>query len=148
MNSKCLNLFLVLGLGGCASSGASLAPEPAATVEVVAEPASAPSSTLSFTSTQADRGRDVFRSACTTCHYSDEFNDQTFKRSWRRSSAGDLYDFISNAMPEDAPGSLPAAQYADIVAYFLQMNGFKAGSTDLPADAEALGELSLAPLGS
>ena len=148
MNSKCLNLFLVLGLGGCASSGASSAPEPAAPAEVATEPAPASSSTLSFTSTQANRGRDVFRSACTTCHYSEEFNDQTFKRSWRRSSAGDLYDFISNAMPEDAPGSLPPAQYADIVAYFLEMNGFEAGSTDLPADAEALGELSLAPLGS
>ena len=147
MNSKCLNLFLVLGLAACASSGAPVAPEPAAPAEAAPEPAAAPSSALGFTSAQADRGRDVFRSACTTCHYSEEFNDQTFKRSWRRSSAGDLYDFISTAMPEDAPGSLPPAQYAEIVAYFLQMNGFEASSMELPADADALSELSLAPLG-
>ena len=54
-----------------------------------------------------------------------------FKRSWRRSSAGDLYDFISTAMPEDAPGSLPPAQYAEIIAYFLQMNGLEAGSMEI-----------------
>ena len=147
MNSKCLNLFLVLGLAACASSGTPVAPEPVAPAEVAPGPAAAPSSALGFTSAQADRGRDVFRSACTTCHYSEEFSDQTFKRSWRRSSAGDLYDFISTAMPEDAPGSLPPAQYAEIVAYFLQMNGFEAGSMELPADADALSELSLAPLG-
>ncbi len=147
MNSKCLNLFLVLGLAACASSGTPAAPEPVAPAEVAPGPAAAPSSALGFTSAQADRGRDVFRSTCTTCHYSEEFNDQTFKRSWRRSSAGDLYDFISTAMPEDAPGSLPPAQYAEIIAYFLQMNGFEAGSMELPADADALSELSLAPLG-
>ena len=151
MNSKCLNLSLVLGLAACASSGAP-APEPAAPAEAAPaeaapEPPAVSSSALGFTSAQADRGRDVFRSACTTCHYSEEFNDQTFKRSWRRSSAGDLYDFIATAMPEDAPGSLPPAQYAEIVAYFLQMNGFEAGSMELPADADALSELSLAPLG-
>ena len=151
MNSKCLNLSLVLGLAACASSGAPTpepaAPAEAAPVEVAPEPAAVSSSALGFTSAQADRGRDVFRSACTTCHYSEEFNDQTFKRSWRRSSAGDLYDFIATAMPEDAPGSLPPAQYAEIVAYFLQMNGFEAGSMELPADADPLSELSLAPLG-
>ena len=50
-------------------------------------------------------------------------------------------------MPEDAPGSLPPQQYVDIVAYILRMNGFEPGSTELPADAEVLKELSLAPLG-
>ena len=148
MNSKCLNFFVVLGLAACASSGAPAAPEVAAPAEAAPEPAPAPSSALSFTSAQADRGRDVFRSVCTTCHYSEEFNDQIFKNSWRRSSAGDLYDFIATSMPEDAPGSLPPTQYADIIAYFLQMNGFDPGSMELPADADALKALSLAPLGN
>ena len=34
MNSKCLNLFLVLGLAACASSGTPAAPEPVAPAEV------------------------------------------------------------------------------------------------------------------
>ena len=75
MNSKCLNLSLVLGLAACASSGAP-APEPAAPAEAAPaeaapEPAAVSSSALGFTSAQADRGRDVFRYACTTCHYSE-----------------------------------------------------------------------------
>jgi cytochrome c5 len=153
-NSVCV--LLALGLAGCASSASTPAAEPAQPAQPAAAPAQAPApapapepeaaSTLSFTSAQANRGRDVFRSSCTTCHYDTEFSDQQFKFSWRRRTAGDLYDYMSVAMPEDAPGSLAPQQYVDILAYFLRLNDFDTGSSELPADAEALKGLSLAPI--
>jgi len=42
-----------------------------------------------------------------------------------------LYDRIRNAMPADAPGSLDAPAYLDIVAYLLEANGFPRGPRDL-----------------
>ena len=153
---KYLSMFALLGAAACASSSGgtmeSPAPsQPAATTQVAAPAAAEPepeaASELSFTRAQANRGRDAFNSACTTCHYSSEFSDQQFKFSWRRRTAGDLYELVATSMPEDAPGSLPPQQYADIIAYFLSMNGMDAGSAELPADAEALQGLSLAPFG-
>ena len=55
---------------------------------------------------------------------------------------------VSTQMPEDAPGSLDLEQYADIVAFVLRLNGFEAGSAELPPDAAALETISLAPFGN
>ena len=55
---------------------------------------------------------------------------------------------VSTQMPEDAPGSLELQQYADIVAFVLRLNGFEAGSGELPPDAAALETISLAPFGN
>jgi hypothetical protein len=41
-------------------------------------------------------------------------------------------------MPLDAPDSLTAEEYVDILAYILQENGFPAGPQDLRADAAVL----------
>ncbi len=159
--SKPMTFLAVLALAGCAggttvaqnsagpsdTAGVTAAPAPAPAAE--AEPASAAgSSALSFSSAQADRGRNVFRSTCTECHYSSEFSDRQFKFKWRRRTAGDLYEYVSTSMPEDAPGSLELQQYADIVAFVLRENGFEPGSGELPPDQTALETLSLAPLGN
>lgn len=119
--------------GGAAATGADAAPA---------------TSALGFSTAQADRGRNVFRSTCTECHYSSEFNDRQFKFKWRRRTAGDLFEMVSTQMPEDAPGSLALQQYADIVAFVLRLNGFEPGSAELPPDAAALETISLAPFGN
>jgi hypothetical protein len=41
-------------------------------------------------------------------------------------------------MPQDDPGSLTPAQYADVVAYILQINGVTPGDRELPPDAAQL----------
>ena len=151
-----LVLLAAVALAACASSSAEPAPAavpaetpqqeappPAATQQTTAPAAPSGSSTLTFSAVQSDRGRNVFRTSCTECHYSNEFSDQQFKFKWRRRSAGDLFNHISTTMPEDAPGSLPAQQYADLVAYILRVNGVEPGSGELPADGEALKALSL-----
>ena len=40
-------------------------------------------------------------------------------------------------MPPAAPASLPKDSYTNIVAYILDMNGFKAGDSPLPAGGAA-----------
>ena len=42
-------------------------------------------------------------------------------------------------MPPLRPASLPDDQYAEIIAYILQVNGLVAGDADLPRDLTTLG---------
>ncbi|MEX2467983.1 MAG: c-type cytochrome [Gemmatimonadota bacterium] len=96
---------------------------------------------------QARRGQNAFLSSCTTCHSSSEFSDTAFQTRWRNRTAADLFDLTAATMPEDAPNSLPAERYVEIVAYLLRLNGFE--SSDVPEawDVEALGNVSLTTLG-
>jgi mono/diheme cytochrome c family protein len=159
--SKHLTFATLLALAGCAGSttvpqGSSGVGDSAGTAVVIADTGggaitaadAAPSSALSFSTTQADRGRNVFRSNCTECHYSSEFSDRQFKFKWRRRTAGDLFNMMATQMPEDAPGSLGLEAYADLVAYVLRLNGFEAGRGELPADEALLETISLEPIGS
>ena len=45
-------------------------------------------------------------------------------------------------MPPDSPGRYSEGTYADIMAYILKRNGFKAGA-ELPSDVDALYNLTL-----
>ena len=49
-------------------------------------------------------------------------------------------------MPQSNPGSLPAGQYADLVAYILSANSIVAGNEPLPSDFAALSRM-LIPAG-
>jgi hypothetical protein len=44
---------------------------------------------------------------------------------WDGKPASDLMQKTSTTMPTNAPGSLDPKQYADLVAYLLQVNGVK-----------------------
>jgi hypothetical protein len=46
--------------------------------------------------------------------------------------------FISTTMPQDNPASLALQEYADILAYLMQLNGMPSGSRELPGNQEAL----------
>lgn len=95
---------------------------------------------------QARRGENAFVSACTACHASGEFSDTSFRRRWENRTAEDLFDLTSATMPEDAPNSLPAERYVDIIAYILTLNGFESADGAEAWNVAALGEVSLAPL--
>jgi cytochrome c5 len=148
-----LTLLVTFALSACASSGAS-APSAAPDAEAAvtsAGPASetaamAASGGATFSDAQADRGRDVFRAACTECHYSSEFSDSQFKFKWSRRSAGGLYELIQTSMPETAPGSLSPEETVDIVSYIMRMNGFEPGAGELAADRAVLDGISFASI--
>jgi mono/diheme cytochrome c family protein len=91
-----------------------------------------------FTAAQADRGQDVFTTVCSTCHGRNEFTGPIFALTWMEEPVANLYEFASTNMPQDAPGSLPAEDYAAVVAYLLQLNGRAPGNRELPADRERL----------
>ena len=51
---------------------------------------------------------------------------------------------MSASMPESNPGSLPDAQYLDILAYILSLSRYPAGDAALHNDGDALGEITIA----
>lgn len=86
-----------------------------------------------ITPEQAERGQSAYEQRCSTCHGSDIVS--IFKSF---PSAGQFFGFVSTTMPGDAPGSLPAQQYADIIAYLAVENGMETGTDELPPDQEVL----------
>jgi hypothetical protein len=53
-------------------------------------------------------------------------------------TADDVVQTIRQTMPQEAPDSLGAAAYVDIVTYLFKANGSPAGAGDLPADRAML----------
>ena len=96
-----------------------------------------------FTEVQATRGEATFRRVCSACHDTGEFSGGRFRLTWVGQSAADLFDTIATLMPEGDPGSLTPAQYAGVVAYLLQLNGYPAGEADLPTSLSALRGLEI-----
>ncbi len=96
-----------------------------------------------FTAAQAAAGRTAYNASCAVCHGSTMTNGtfgtplggQYFKEKWFGRSVQALSEKSQKTMPPTSPGSLPADAYTNIVAYILEVNGFKAGSTPLPAGA-------------
>jgi mono/diheme cytochrome c family protein len=91
-----------------------------------------------FTTAQANRGREVYTNSCANCHMASAHTGGTFASNWHGKRVADLFDLLHNTMPVDAPGSLTQQQYADVVAYMLQLNGHPTGATELKPDPAAL----------
>lgn len=116
--------------------------------------AAAPTGTpVTFTQAQVDRGASRYERDCLECH-GDTLNGGliggpplrglAFEAKYLNGApASALFLFASTAMPPDNPGGYQASIYADLVAYILTFNGFTAGDTPLPADAEALNALTM-----
>jgi mono/diheme cytochrome c family protein len=106
-----------------------------------------------YAATQAARGKDAYLASCAHCHATDLQGDvrqeipslaeSDFFVRWANRSLGELFERISQDMPQDKPGTLQPRQYADILAYVLSVNGFPAGSLELPADAARLKQIEL-----
>jgi mono/diheme cytochrome c family protein len=91
-----------------------------------------------YTTEQAERGAATFKTTCTSCHEPARFTGDEFLSAWTGKPLHELFAQMSATMPEDNPGSLKPEQYADVVAYFLQLNGYPAGKTDLEGTADGL----------
>jgi mono/diheme cytochrome c family protein len=105
-----------------------------------------------FTDAQATRGAAAFTgSHCVMCHGatlagSDQappLAGDAFLANWVGQSLGDLAMRIHTTMPGDNPGSLTDAQVADVIAYILQQNKFKAGPKEFPADNASQNPINL-----
>jgi hypothetical protein len=136
--------FVVL-VTGCASTqeGAPASGAAPTAGGPVAPAADASSGSAFYTVGQATRGSGLFRDNCVGCHALSEFTGSSFARRWTNRAVGDIYEFVLYSMPDDNPGGLPQQTYADIIAYFLQINDFPAGDTELPTSLDALMEMKM-----
>ncbi|MFM8534852.1 MAG: c-type cytochrome [Acidimicrobiia bacterium] len=91
-----------------------------------------------YTAEQADRGQALYRSKCASCHAPNRFTDDFFYQSFAGKPLWEMFDVISDSMPEDNPGSMKPAEYADVIAYLLRLNKFPTGPTELPTDKDVL----------
>ena len=107
-----------------------------------------------YTVEQADRGEALYGDRCTVCHgeiraivpeMAALLGDHTFRNFWRGRSLGEMFGYIQETMPQDAPGTLTAAQAAEIVAHILRGNRLPAGDAALPDDEETLNGIPFDP---
>jgi len=143
-SSKLIVLLATLAVSACSSGPSASA---GAAGGGLAGPAVAAAPALDrVPADQALRGQNAFLSSCSVCHGSSEFSDAAFRNRWRNRTAADLFDLTAATMPEDAPNSLPAERYLEIVAYFLTLNGFETADGVPAWEVRSLSEVSLAEL--
>jgi mono/diheme cytochrome c family protein len=107
---------------------------------------------VTYTSTQAERGKASYQHSCEVCHGSELDNGDfggpplkgaAFRSHWGSGSAGALFAYVKATMPTDNPGGLNDSTYADILAFVLQSNGYPPGDAELPSNADALERMTL-----
>ena len=91
-----------------------------------------------YTEAQADRGKQVFDEKCIDCHTAGMWGND-----WNTKTAADVYDFVFQNMPEQAPGSLTGQQVVDVIAYFLKGANLPTGQTELPTAIPALKDIRM-----
>jgi mono/diheme cytochrome c family protein len=104
-----------------------------------------------YTAEQAKRGQTAYNDSCAKCHLDDLSGGATspplqgaeFLGNWKGKTLGALFDEVRMTMPFDSPGSLTAAQYADVVAYVLSANKFPAGSKEMDKDPAPLQQIKI-----
>jgi S-disulfanyl-L-cysteine oxidoreductase SoxD len=102
-----------------------------------------------YTARQADRGKAIYTAQCAMCHGANLVGGSApvlagnaALTRWKEKTVADVFNAIKARMPLTKPGSLTAQQAADVTAYILQFNKFKAGNSLLPQDAKALSDIA------
>src|SRR3569833_1525586 len=106
-----------------------------------------------YTDAQAQRGADQFSAQCAACHGSGltgngEAPAQVggeFISNWAGLTLGDLFERIRSTMPQDNPGNLSRAQYAEILSFILKSNGYPAGQKEKDTRTEFLKAVAFVP---
>jgi mono/diheme cytochrome c family protein len=96
----------------------------------------------SFDSAQVAHGKRLYGSACAKCHGANmqgvtapALSGPAFApASGSHLTIGGIYTYMSTNMPADRPGKLKDDEYADIMAYLLNANGYAPGNAKMTAD--------------
>lgn len=94
--------------------------------------------TPNYTKAQATAGAAMYKAQCALCHGTKLNNGggaklagPAFLQKWTSNTLDDFYFIQSTTMPQTKPGSLSEKQYLSVLAYILQVNGFKPGAKPL-----------------
>ena len=71
--------------------------------------------------------------------------DHTFRNRWQGRPLGELFQLISDEMPQDAPGTLSPQEAANLVAVILSANRLPTGDVALPGNVEQLRQIRFDP---
>jgi mono/diheme cytochrome c family protein len=104
-----------------------------------------------YSAGQAEQGKKLFESNCSTCHKSDLSGDRGpalkgdhFFSTWEAGSVNRLFTKIKETMPRNrGTTSLSEEDYLAIVAYILQTNGFPPGKDGVELEADALDDIPI-----
>lgn len=96
-----------------------------------------------FSVIQVERGTKTYEESCGECHQAAQFTGSSFIDSWEGQTVFAFFDLIKSTMPYDRPGSLKNRNYTDILAYLLSLNGYPAGSTDMPTNTKGLKQIRI-----
>ena len=108
-----------------------------------------------FTEEQSRRGESQYLETCKRCHQRDLGGDfvedspplvgDEFLSNWTPWTVGDLFEFMTIEMPPKPKDRrhVTAENYADIIAYILDKNGFPAGPVELPPEFDPLATIEM-----
>jgi len=124
--------------------------------QIMAQPAEAPMQPSNvwsgvYSEAQAYRGEKVADTVCLGCHGAGlEGGDsgprlvgEHFLSAWNNRSVGELFDFIFETMPENAPRTMRKEDIASVIAYMLQHNDIPASRQELSAERDALAQITI-----
>jgi mono/diheme cytochrome c family protein len=153
-NPGAILAFTYVGEGAAAPAGepqrVSKANQTSVGVQPVTTGGTSAGMPLQFTAEQAAKGKTFYNSNCAVCHGNTMTNGtfgpplagEYFRNKWFGMTVRTFYDH-AKTMPPSAPASLQDDTYADIVAYILEVNGFKVSGIKLPAGGQALDKMTI-----
>lgn len=104
-----------------------------------------------YSEAQAYRGEKVADTTCIGCHgpkldggdSGPKLVGEAFIANWSSQSVGVMFDWIREAMPAEAPGTLSKTDTAAVIAYILKLNKLPAGKQDLSVEPDALSRIRI-----
>lgn len=97
-----------------------------------------------YSAEQAVKGKDLYGQACESCHQPAKFSGAEFARAFGGKPLSEI-DGAMAEMPMDNPGSLSRDDVAALIAYFLSMNEYPAGTAPLSGEVDALKSIMVSP---
>ncbi len=96
-----------------------------------------------FSADQAAKGKDVYLGQCQSCHTAASLTAGDFVNNWNTRPLRELFTYLVENMPESEPGSLSKTQYAQVIAYILQLNNMPAGEAELAAEPDSVAGIKI-----
>jgi hypothetical protein len=88
-----------------------------------------------YTNAQAIRGATVWDAHCAACHREGGnaplLTGERFTKSFADATLLSVFTTVQTTMPRNAPNSLTPAEYVDVVAHLLKLNGYPDGMMEL-----------------